>query len=359
MSERGLLLYGANGYTGRLILDAAIRSGLPITVGGRRREAIQPLAEEKRVPHVVFDLAERAASVAALGGYRALLLAAGPFAETSAPALDACLESGTHYIDITGEVPVFESLFAREAEAEAAGIAVLPGAGFDVVPTDCLAALLASALPGARRLLLAFRGFRPSPGTAKTMLRGIGEGGLARIDGRLVPVPTAWKTREVPFRDRARTAMTVPWGDLSTAYRSTGIPDIETYFAASPAAIRRARRLARIAPLLAWKPLSRLIDLGISSRVAGPTADDRERESSQIWGRVEASDGRFVEGRATTLEGYAFTAESAVACAREIVSGSVAPGVWTPSRAFGADFLRRLPNTIVEVPSASGAGASA
>jgi short subunit dehydrogenase-like uncharacterized protein len=354
----GVLLYGANGYTGRLILDTALREGVPIAIAGRRREAIVPLAQEKRVPCVVFELEDRAASVSALSSFRALLLASGPFAETSAPALDACLESRTHYIDITGEVPVFESLFAREAEAKAAGIAVLPGAGFDVVPTDCLAALLASALPGARRLLLAFRGFRPSPGTAKTMLRGIGEGGLARIDGRLAPVPTAWKTREVPFRDRSRTAMTVPWGDLSTAYRSTGIPEIETYVAASPAAIRRARRLARIVPLLSWKPLSRLIERSIAARVAGPSADDRERERSQIWGRVETSDGRFVEGRVTTLEGYAFTAESAVACAREILSGSLAPGVWTPSRAFGADFLRGLPSTIVEVPSASGAGAS-
>jgi short subunit dehydrogenase-like uncharacterized protein len=347
-----LLLYGANGYTGRLILEAALAAGLEPAIAGRRREPIEALAREKDLSYRVFDWSDPAGSARELEPFEALLLAAGPFSRTSAPALDACLASKTAYLDITGEVAVFESLFARDAEAKAAGIAVLPGVGFDVVPSDCLAALLARELPGAARLALAFRGFRTSPGTAKTMLEGAGHGSLVRESGRLRRVPAAWKTREVPFRDRTRLAMTIPWGDLSTAWRSTGIPDIETYAAASPRAIASARQFGRFAGALRWRPIRRFLERRITARVPGPTADERARERSQLWGRVERPDGRFVEGRIETLEGYDFTARSSVACALRVLSGSVSPGVWTPSQAFGAGLVREIPGTVVEVPSA-------
>lgn len=349
-----LLLYGANGYTGRLILEAALREGIGLAIAGRRREAIEGLAAQRSVDFRVFDFADRDLAARSLEPFGALLLAAGPFSRTSAPALDACLASRTAYLDITGEVAVFEALFAREEEAKRAGIAVLPGVGFDVVPSDCLAALLAAALPGATRLQLAFRGFRPSAGTAKTMLESLPQGGLVRERGRLRRAPTAWKTREIPFRDHPRPAMTVPWGDLATAFRSTGIPNIETYAASSAGAIASARRLRVLMRLLAWRPLRAFVEKRIGSRVAGPTPEERARERSQLWGRVENGNGRFVEGRMETLEGYDFTAESAVACARRVLAGDLAPGVWTPSRAFGADFAASIPGTTVEIPSASG-----
>ncbi|HEY6148771.1 MAG TPA: saccharopine dehydrogenase NADP-binding domain-containing protein, partial [Thermoanaerobaculia bacterium] len=345
---------GANGYTGRLILDAALGAGMKTTIAGRNREAIESLARVKNVPFLVFDWSDPAAAARILAPFAALLLAAGPFSQTSARAFDACLAAKTGYLDITGEVAVFEALFARDAEAKAAGIAAIPGTGFDVVPSDCLAALLSAELPGADRLALAFRGFRPSPGTAKTMLEGAGSGGLARENGRLRRVPAAWKTRDVPFRDRTRTAMTIPWGDLATAWRSTGIPNIETYAAASSRAIASARRLGWFTGALRWAPLRRFLERRIGKRVPGPTAEERARERSQLWGRVERADGRFVEGRIETLEGYDFTARSAVACALRVLSGSIAPGVWTPSQAFGAGFIREIAGTTVELPSVRG-----
>jgi short subunit dehydrogenase-like uncharacterized protein len=351
---RRLLLYGANGYTGRLIVDAALRAGVAPAIAGRNREAIECLAREKGVPFLVFDWSDPAAATRSLEPFAALLLAAGPFSQTSERAFDACLAAKTAYLDITGEVAVFEALFARDAEAKAAGIAAVPGTGFDVVPSDCLAALLSAQLPGADRLALAFRGFRPSPGTARTMLEGAPSGGLVRENGRLRRVPAAWKTRDVPFRDRTRAAMTIPWGDLATAWRSTGIPNIETYAAASPRAIASARRFSRLAGALRWRPVRRFLEARIAARVPGPTAEERARERSQLWGRVERADGRFAEGRLETLEGYDFTALSSVACALRVLSGSIAPGVWTPSRAFGADFVREIPGTTVEVPSAAG-----
>ena len=342
------LLYGANGYTGRLIASVAKREGLALTLAGRRREAVEPLAKELGFPWRAFTLDDAAGLAKQLEPFGALVLAAGPFSATSRAAFDASLKSGTAYLDITGEVDVFEALFARGKEAARAGVAAVPGVGFDVVPSDCLAASLSAALPGGEKLLLAFKGFRTSAGTMKTMLEGIPNGGRARVGGQLVRVPVGWKTREVPFPGGPRLAMTIPWGDLATAFRSTGIRDIETYMALPAAAIAGARRSALFAPVLGLGVVQSFLKWRVERTVTGPTAEERDRERSLLWGRVEAGD-RAVEGVVETLEGYALTAETAVAALRAVLAGRVPPGVWTPSQAFGPAFIQEVRQTTMKV----------
>jgi short subunit dehydrogenase-like uncharacterized protein len=359
-AKKRILLYGANGYTGRLILEAALARGLPVTVAGRRREAIEPLAKAHGVPFEVFSLDEAPRRlVERVAGFGALLLAAGPFSRTSAPALAACLKARIPYLDITGEIGVFEAVFARHAEAVKAGVVLLPGVGFDVVPSDCLAASLALALPGAVRLQLAFRGFGISAGTARTMLEGLPKGGAARVDGKLVGVPVAWKARTIPFPDRPRYAMTIPWGDLSTAYRSTGIPNIETYMAMAPSHVSALRWTRALLPFAGFGPLQALLAAWVKKGVAGPTAEERARERSLLWGRVEDGEGRAVEGTVETLEGYTLTAETAVAASERVLRGAVKPGAWTPSKAFGPGFIETIRDTKLTVPTRADGGVPA
>ena len=346
--KSGLLLYGANGYTGRLIVEVALRHGLSPVLAGRSREAIEPLAQKHRLEHRVFALDDAAALARELEPFAALLLAAGPFSQTSAPAIEACLAARCAYLDITGEIDVFEALFARDADARAACIPVLPGVGFDVVPSDCLAASLAEALPSARRLMLAFRAGKVSPGTMKTMVEGIPRGGRARVEGKVVKVPAAWKTREVPFPGGARLAMTIPWGDVSTAYYSTRIPSIEVYLATSPRAIRGARRTRLLAPLLGLPPVQAMLKRR-AGKLPGPNEEERKSSRSVLWGRVEDDAGRSVEGTLETLEGYALTAETAVRAAARVLAGGVRPGVQTPSMAFGARFIEEVPGTVLKI----------
>ena len=348
--KSGFLLYGANGYTGRLIAELALSRGLKPVLAGRSAAAIEPLARSLGCESRVFPLGDPAAVAAELAPFRALLLAAGPFSATSGPALEACLSARTHYLDITGEVAAFEAAFARDADAREAGIAVLPGTGFDVVPSDCLAKALSETLPGATSLVLAFRGFKTSAGTMKTMIESLPEGGLARVDGKLVAVPSAWKTLEVPFPDRRRFAMTIPWGDLSTAFRSTGIPNIEVYMAVSPSAVAGARRMRPLAKLLGLRPVQSFLKARVERNVKGPTAEERARERSFLWGRV-TKDARFVEGTLETLEGYALTAETSVEIVRRVLRGEVEPGVHTPSQAFGARFIETVDRTVLRVPA--------
>jgi short subunit dehydrogenase-like uncharacterized protein len=348
--RKGLLLYGANGYTGRLIAEAARREGLRPVLGGRRAEAVEPIARELGCDCLCFPMTDPELVTRMAEPFEALLLAAGPFSRTSAVALEACLRAKTAYLDITGEIEVFEACFARHREAEAAGIAVLPGTGFDVVPSDGLAASLAAALPGATHLTLAFRGFKTSAGTMKTMIESVPKGGAARVEGKLVRVPPAWKTMTVPFPDAPRLAMTIPWGDVSTAYRSTGIPNIEVYMAVTPSAVSAAKRSAFLAPVLGLGFVQSFLKARVERNVKGPTAEERARERSILWGRVSKGE-RQVTGTLETPEGYALTVATAVAIARKVLAGEVKPGAWTPSQAFGARFIESIPGCRMKVPA--------
>ncbi len=356
--QAGLLVYGANGYTGRLIAEAAVRVGLRPVLAGRRAEAVEPVARRLSCPSLCFPMTDPALVTRMLEPFRALLLAAGPFSRTSGVALEACLSAKTAYLDITGEIDVLEACFVRKAEAVAAGIPVLPGTGFDVVPSDCLAASLAVELRGATRLVLAFRGFKPSAGTMKTMIESLPKGGAVRAEGKIVRVPPAWKTATIPFPDGPRLAMTVPWGDVATAFRSTGIPDLEVYMAVPPSAISAARRTAFLAPVLSLGFVQDFLKARVERNVKGPTEEERSSERSVLWGRVTTRNAeREVTGTLEVPEGYALTAETAVAVARRVLAGEVKPGVWTPSQAFGARFIETIPGCRLEIPAGNGAAA--
>lgn len=344
------LLYGANGYTGALVARLAVARGLRPIVAGRNRTQVESLAAELSLPHRVFGLDAPAAVQQGVAGVQVVLNCAGPFARTAAPLLDACVANRVHYVDITGEITVFEALAARTRELRAAGVMALPGAGFDVVPTDCMAAHLARRLPNATSLQLAFRGGGGiSTGTATTALESMAAGaaGMVRRDGALIPVPAAWKTRNVDFGRGPRTVVTIPWGDVSTAWHSTGIPNIEVYMAASPGMVR-AMRAGRWAGPLLRLPGAMQLTLAALGKGRGPSESARAAARSHIWGRASAADGQSVAARLTTLDAYTFTAHSALDAVLRIGAGQVTPGFQTPSRAFGADWVLDIPTSVRE-----------
>jgi short subunit dehydrogenase-like uncharacterized protein len=344
------MIYGANGYTGALTVEHAVSQGLRPVVAGRRAEAIRPLAARHGLPHRVFSLDDPAATLRGLDGIGALLLAAGPFSATSAPAIAACLETRTHYVDITGEVAVFEAAQRRNAAAKDAGIVILPGAGFDVVPSDCLAMALHRALPDAGTLRLAISMVTaPGPGSIKTAIEGAAEGGWIRRNGQLMQVPGAWQSARIPFAHQTQWAMTIPWGDLSSAYWSTRIPNIEVYMATPRPAIWLVRGGRLFTGLLRNGLVQRAVKGVVDRLVSGGTPADREAGRSWVWGRVEDATGRAVEGNVETLETTTLTTRTAVDIVTRLLSGEVAPGYTTPSVAFGPDYIARFPKTTLTI----------
>jgi short subunit dehydrogenase-like uncharacterized protein len=334
------LIYGANGYTGALVARTAAARGQRPILAGRSAAAVEAIARELGLQQRVFGLDAPRVVDEALEGATVVLHCAGPFSRTARPMADACLRSKVHYLDITGEAAVFESLAARDREAKAAGVMLLPGAGFDVVPSDSLAAHLKRRLPSATHLALGFQpGGRVSRGTATTMIENLHRGGLVRRDGVLTPVPAAWKTRVIDFGRGPRTAITIPWGDVATAYHSTGIPNVEVYMAA-PAALRLAVRASRyVAPLLASKPVQRFLKARIRAGAPGPTDAERARGKSYLWGEATDGAGRRAVSRLRTPEGYTLTVLAALAIVDKVLGGAAPPGFQTPSRAYGPDFV--------------------
>ncbi|MEX2180338.1 MAG: saccharopine dehydrogenase NADP-binding domain-containing protein [Gemmatimonadaceae bacterium] len=340
-----LLIYGSTGYTGRLIVAEALARGLRPTLAGRSADTVRAQAESLGLEWRAATIDDPAALDAALAGANVVLHCAGPFARTWRAMSDACLRRRAHYLDITGEVAVFEGLAGRDAEAQAAGVMLLPGVGFDVVPSDCLAAHLARRLPNAVRLSLAFRALGgASRGTLMTMVNGLGTPGAVRRNGRITPVPAAWHTRRIDFGDgEPRDATTIPWGDVSTAYHSTGIPDIAVYVSMRPA-LRRAAIASRwLGPVLRSDIVRRALAARVRHGPAGPTDAERARGVSLLWGEAVAANGERVEARLRGASGYTLTAQSAVHLATKALGGLAPAGFQTPSRAYGADVILDIP----------------
>ncbi len=334
------MIYGANGYTGELIAREAVRRGQHPVLAGRNAERVEALARELACEARVFDLDRLD-----LSGISLVLHCAGPFIHTSKPMVKGCLAAGVHYLDITGEIGVFESIFRRDAEAKERGVTLLPGVGFDVVPTDCLAAMLHAALPDAHELWLAIsmRNGGVSRGTLKTMIEGAGRGGAIRHDGKIEVVPQLFDVRSIPFRSGPRLAMTIPWGDVSTAFHTTGIPNIRVYSSQSPRAIRRLRWMSLFLPLLRIGVLRRLAQK-YADRRTGPSADQRASARIEIWGRAVNAEGKEVTQTMSVAEGYNFTVLSALAAVERVLAAP-RPGAFTPAKFFGADFVKEIPGT--------------
>lgn len=344
----GLLIYGANGYTGRLIVERAIARGLRPVLSGRNAGEIDVMAAERRLTARPAALDDTPALDRALAGCEVVIHAAGPFARTSKAMVDACIGNGVHYLDITGEIAVFETLAhpVRSAEARAAGVMLMPGSGFDVVPSDCLAAHLRRRLPDATWLTLAFSGGTGvSRGTATTMIENIERGGAVRRGGKITRVPAAWRQRDIDFGDRVRRVVTLPWGDVSTAFHSTGIPNIDVYTAAPRSAVRGMILSRYVGWLLATGPAQSYLKGKIRGGAPGPSDSQRAAASARLWGEAWNDDGDRVVSRLKTPDGYTLTALTAVAAAEKVLAGGAKPGFQTPSLAFGPDFILEIAGT--------------
>lgn len=341
------MIYGANGFTGKLMAREAQRRGLRPVLAGRNAAEVRRLAGELGLDNKVFSLDEEEAVRAAVAGMTLVLHCAGPFSMTAAPMIRACLAAGVHYLDITGEIAVFELAHSLGAAARRADTVLLPGAGFDVVPSDCLAASLVEMLPAATRLLLAFEATGgPSPGTAKTSVEGLASGGRARRDGKLIEVPLAWKARRIPFAHGERTAVTIPWGDVFTAFISTGVPDIEVYMAVPPALVGRLRRLRWARPLLALGFVQSFLKKRIGNRVRGPAEAVRASSYCELWGEVTSADGRSAAATMTTPNGYDLTVAAALGIVEYLLAKPVEGGYYTPSLLMGSGYAAALPGVV-------------
>ena len=346
MAEAKWMIYGAYGYTGTLIAEEAVRRGHRPVLAGRSAEKLRPLAERLDLDWIAVSLDDADALREAVATVNLVMHAAGPYVHTAAPMLRACLDGITSYLDITGEIPVFGEVYSLDQAAWEREIALIPGVGFDVVPTDCLAKYVADQVPNPVTLELAIDALsKTSPGTTKTLLESLPEGGLVRRDGRLRPYSLGQGGRWFSFPHGRRYAMPIPWGDLATAYRSTGIPNITTYLAFSPGAARLARLAAPLlGGLLRIGAIRRLVGRIVKRTVKGPDEATRQQARSYIWAQAANAEGQESQAWLETVEAYRFTALAAVRAVERVLAERPR-GAFTPAQAFGADFVLDIEGT--------------
>lgn len=338
------MIYGATGYTGELIARHAVEQGEKPVLAGRNADKVEKLANELSLPFKVFSLDSVDTIAEALNDIELVVHCAGPFEITAEPMLKACVQSKTHYLDITGEISVFERAHGMSEQAKEAGIVICPGVGFDVIPTDCIASQLKEELPTATHLKLGFDSrSRMSRGTAKTSVMRLGEGGAVRKDGKITPVPLAYKSEWIDFGSgKKKLAMTIPWGDVSTAFYSTGIPNIEVYIPASPRLVKQMKRMNWFRWLLKTNFAQNYLMKQVDKQPEGPTDEERAKLYTWVWGEASDEQGNKAEKQVKVMNGYHLTYLGAVKLALFVLNNDVPVGATTPSKMYGNQLINEF-----------------
>ena len=339
-----VVVYGSYGYTGRLIVEECLKKKFTVTLSGRNEALLKQQSDSTGLPYTPVDIDSPQDLDKLLENALVVIHCGGPFKFTAKQMVEACLRTKTHYTDITGEYMVFEMLAGLSDQAKQKEIMIMPGTGFDVVPSDCLALHLKNKLPTATHLQLAFisTGGGLSRGTARSTLEGFGYGSMIRKDGKYQQIKTAGKIRMVNFGPFEKTAVCIPWGDIATAYRSTGIPNIEVYMGVDSKTLRILRTTRFFNWLLKARWVKRLLKKQIDKRINGPSQKHLLHSKSLLWGKVTNQDGATFESRLETFNGYTLTAKANVHIVEKIIGGDYKTGYHTPASAYSSTLIKEI-----------------
>lgn len=338
-TEKKLLVYGAYGYTGKLICEYLNELGETYTIAGRDQTKTEIFAKELGVPFEVFSLDDVETTVKFLKEFAIVLHCAGPYSKTSKPMLDACIKAKTHYLDITGEYHVIEAIAARDAEVRAAGILAMPSTGMDVVPSDCLSAYVAGQLPSATDLKLYIKATgSASPGTSKTLLEEAGQPSKIRKDGKITRVPFGELTETITYPGGESVSMvSLPWGDIASAYHSTNIPNITVFMNIIPPLAAKVGYY--MGPVLRAGITQYVLRCFVDKFVKGSDKDHRDSTGAEFIAVACDNEGNERKAYLRIKNGYTFTQLSAVAIALRVKNGDFKPGFFTPASLYGPDLV--------------------
>jgi len=307
------------------------------------------LAETLDLPFRTATLDDAGAVNAALAGADVLLNAAGPFSLTAGPLIEACLSLGIHYLDISAECAAIEAASRFHKEALRRRIMIMPAVGFDVVPSDCLAAHVAARQRGARRLAIGISGLQlMSRGSGRTIIEDFARPVMIRRHGRLEPVAPGTLEHLFDYGSGPRASVAVEWGDVSSAYYTTGIPDISVYFEAT-LPVRATLQAKRVWGPLWGSPLGKLWwQAHLPMIPAGPSSRERAEHAAVLVAEAEDAHGEKATSRLCTPEAYTMTAMTAPAVAERVLAGDLEIGFQTPAKVYGADFVLTFPGVTRE-----------
>ena len=342
-----LLIYGATGYTGQLTANHAHKLGMQPILCGRNRTKLEAMSTSSGFDYRVASSEDRFGLDLAIRDVDVVLNIAGPFSRTAAVIVDTCLRHGVHYLDVTGEIEVMQQLASRHQSALTEGVMIMPGTGFAVVPSDCRAAKVSELVPDARNLCIGINSANfVSRGTAKTMVEMISSDIVIRRNGQLCRVPFGSIERNLDYGEGPRLSTAMSWGDVFTAFYTTGIRNIDVYLEAEPWQNAVYQYTSAFSWLLKTRPWQYLLELQAEALPEVPT--------SPLPGRVIVAEavgeaGNRAVARLRTDDGYSFSAVSSLAIAQRVLAGEYLPGYQTPAAVYGPDFVLELEGVEMEL----------
>jgi len=342
VADRNWMLYGCTGYSGKLIARECYRQGLKPILAGRSESKVKLVAEELDFEYRVFDLTDTQQVEDALADCFMVFNAAGPFTQTCGPILDACLKQSVHNLSLVGEIPLLESLQQYDQAAKDAGITIAVGLGYDVIPTDCLANTLKECMPDATHLAIMMQGAsHMSPGSTKEMIEQLGEQPFwARKNGELLESKATTKKIDVGLGDTL--AMTIAWGDISSTYFSTKIPNIEVYATLSRVEVWMMQAISTLKPIIRVKRVQGWINKIIDFTVKGPSDFVLEETPVYFLGEARNSEGRSIQAKLKTASGYKLTYLGAVFSIKYVLENAVKSGYQTPAQLLGSNAIEHI-----------------
>jgi short subunit dehydrogenase-like uncharacterized protein len=354
--QRGpIALYGATGYTGRLVAKELADGGTDFVLSGRNQAKLEALAEElgRNMPCVAATVDDPDSLRSMLAGCAAVIDCAGPFAYYGEPVLKAAIETSTHYLDTAGEQPYMNLIFKRYgAEAERNGVAAIPAMGFDFVPGDMLASLTAEGMGRLECLSLAYtqRHFTPTHGTALSVLEAMKGGDVEYRRGAWRPAPAGFGRGRHDFGDGwgEKRMARYPSGEQITVPRHVDTANVRTSINAST--LTGSDKLAPALPLIAHSlslaartPLLKVMSAAVRRAPEGPSPEGRRRVEFKIDCTARSATA-IRRSSVTGIDVYGLTAASIAHGARIVAGrGFHGRGALAPSQAFDpSEFLTAL-----------------
>ncbi len=339
---RPIAVYGATGYTGKLVAAELQRRGLPTVLAGRSADKLRAVAAAVGLPADAVRVAgtdDPAALRAAFAGCAVVISCAGPFTPCGEPVVEAAIAAGAHYIDTTGEQPFIRMVLDRHGPAaERAGVGLVPGMGFDYLPGDLLCALAAEGLGHLSEITIAYAlaGFGATRGTTKSAFLMMGDAPLRQPLGYRFSFPAPLGLRLMA---------NYPSGELVTVPRHVDVDRVtaiitSSTFAPHPRLDFAVPVITPAIALLLRTPIRGVLDRAVDRLPEGPPEEDRRAAAYTLVAVARTADGtqRRLVLRGTDV--YGITAVTTVHGASLMAgpgyarSGGLAPAQAYDARAF-------------------------
>ncbi len=338
--QKKWMIYGAYGFTGSLLAKIAADKGFKPVLAGRDALKTKRLALSLGLDFKVFSLDEDSIIEKNLKDIDLLYNLAGPYCKTAPTMVEACLRTKTHYMDLTGDIEIYDFLYSLDKVAIENEILIMPGVGFNVIATECVAAHTVQKLSTCDHLdIVMATQAKPSKGTFKQMIALLPRGGYEIENHELKRRNIGKSDIKIKYPDKRRTPFSIPIGELIACHKSLNIANIRVHYAMSSSWVRMTETMIDIIAKFSGKNYGKKVLSNFASNyIKGPDETSMLHDKAYVYAKASSDLGVYAETMIKTPEPYYFTALITLKVIQKVLDGEY-KGALTPVEAFGSSII--------------------